>query len=68
MSPPSGSIAPIYLSERTLLHQSARLRIPTQQPAIIGVSISLGNLVILAAAQLVRPFDTHLNVRDPEED
>jgi hypothetical protein len=50
------------------LHQSARLRIPAQQPARIGVSIGLGSTVILAAAQLVHSFAAPLNVHDPEED
>jgi hypothetical protein len=58
----------MFLSERTLLHQSARLPILAQPPTLIGVSIGLGSPVIFAAAQLVRPLAAPLNVHDPEED
>jgi hypothetical protein len=58
----------MFLSKRTLLHQSAHLPIPAQQPARSGVSIGLGSTVIFAAAQLVRPLAALLNVRNPEED
>jgi hypothetical protein len=58
----------MFLSKRTFLQQSARLRIPAQQPARIGVSIGLGSTVILAAAQLVHSIAAPLNVHDPEED
>jgi hypothetical protein len=58
----------MLLSKRTHLHQSARIRNLAQQPARSGVSIGLGSPVILAAAQLVRPFAAPLNVHNPEED
>jgi hypothetical protein len=58
----------MFLSKRTLLHRTARLRILAQQPARSGGSIGLGSIMILAAAQIVRPFAAPLNVHDPEED
>jgi hypothetical protein len=58
----------MFLFKRMLLHQAARLHIPSQQRALGGVSIGLGTSMIFAAAQPVRPLAARLNARNPEED